>query len=82
MGEGANGILDVALSVSPNSSETGAIWELQLSAFNETGKILGVFGEEARQMFRSTQTDPNFNKQQTVVSQKAVRVLTIYPLGY
>lgn len=53
----------------PNSEERDAVlWQVQLSTLDDSKRIMGTFQEEARSLFRSTQSIQDFNTWLTIVS--------------
>ena len=60
--------MQITLSVAVDTTLVGAVWELDVSAYNETGRIASVFGDDARLRISSTQTVPEFDTQLSMVS--------------
>ena len=61
-------MVKVKLCADTNTTNFGAIWEINFSTSNESNKLQGLFVERARKRLQNLQTKDQFNSQLSFVS--------------
>ena len=61
-------MVKVKLCADTNTTNSGAIWEINFSTSNESNKLQGLFVERARKRLQNLQTKDQFNSQLSFVS--------------
>ena len=67
LAEGQNGTAHIDLTVDSGSTYIASMWEINLSSSNDSNKIAGSMGPEAKTRLRSTQDVPEYNTQLSMV---------------